>query len=137
MARDGILEQATRFTMDDRRWPIVTISSPRWDVNILEFFDLVDACLGRGDMFATIHDIRGMPILDAAQRKKFADYIRLKGPQLRLRVAAHAVVVNSSIERGLVATVVWLIQAPFPMRVFASMYEAESWVSKQLSKGRS
>lgn len=126
---------ANPFTMDDRRWPLVHIKSPQSDVNVESFFALIDVCLKKKTMFGAVHDIRGLPPLNALQRKKFSDYISSKPALLKAYIAALGVVVNSGIERGIVTAVLWVSPVPFPVRVFGSMEEAEVWVREHLRMG--
>lgn len=125
---------ASPFVMDARQWPFVRITSPLSDVNVDSFFEIIDSCLEKRTVFGSLHDIRGLPALDALQRKKFSDYIKRRGPLLQRFIAAHGVVVRSNIERGIVTAVLWVSPVPFPVRVFDSTIEAEKWVRDQIAK---
>jgi len=125
---------ANPFVVDDRQWPLIRISSPTSSVNVESFFEIIDRCLQKKAVFASVHDIRGLPALDALQRKKFAEYIKSRHANLQRFISAHAVVVRSSIERGVVTAVLWLSPAPFPVRVFESPADAEEWAREQLAK---
>ncbi|HLT37039.1 MAG TPA: hypothetical protein VK034_12160 [Enhygromyxa sp.] len=120
------------FVADLRDWPILRMRSPTSDVHIESFFSIIDDALSREAVFVSIHDTRGMPNLNAVQRRKFADYIQRREEPLGRWIAAHAVIVGSAIERGIVTAVLWLKPAPFPVKVFSTPQEAETWAIAKL-----
>ena len=121
------------FVASSQDWPVLRIDSPTTEVAIESFFDIIDGALARGQTFGVLHDIRGMPGINAAQRKAFADYIDRQRTALAANIVAHGVVVKRSLERGIVTAVLWLSPTPFPVRVFTSPREAEDWVRSKLA----
>lgn len=128
-----MIESGNPYVADYSEWPLVTINSPTSSVRIESFFDIVDTAMSRGTQFGIVHDIRGMPGLDAVQRKQFADYIEQKEGQLRDLIVGHAVVVDSAVERGIVTAVLWIRPAPFAVKVFTNERKAKEWIVGQLS----
>lgn len=120
------------FIGDVREWPLVRIKAPMADPEIDSFFVLINRYLERRTRFGIVFDVRGMPLLNALQRKKFADYITAKSGALKQFIAGQAVIVNSNLEAGIVTAVLWVAPTPFPTKVFNDYGDGEEWVKKQL-----
>ncbi|HEX2570721.1 MAG TPA: hypothetical protein VH877_14285 [Polyangia bacterium] len=120
------------FIADKSQWPFVTLLTPKGEIDVGSFFSIIDSCLERQSTFVVLHDIRGMGSLSPLQRKQFSEYIKSREMSLKQYIAAHAVVVSSAIERGIVTAVLWVSPPPFPVRVFTSPTDAETWVRGEL-----
>ncbi|MCA9536880.1 MAG: STAS/SEC14 domain-containing protein [Myxococcales bacterium] len=70
------------------------------------------------------HDV-GMPT--AVQRRRIVEALQ-SSPKLDL-VAGHALVINSTLGRGLLTAINWIVRPPFEERVCATPTEALDWLA--------
>lgn len=125
------------YRVDEARWPLAVFESPGArpvsEIDTDSFYAELDRLLRRRERFATLHDLRDTRP-DATRRKRFADWIETHEAELRLRLAAHAVVVDSTLQRGMITAILWMTSPPCPMKVFDDREEAERWLLEMLAR---
>jgi hypothetical protein len=131
---------AIRWICNERDWPIVSFELPPGaqvgEIDQDSFFEQVEAVFARGGRFATMHDLRFAGPMEAVRRKRFADWVRAREPMLRRQLIAHAPVVGSSLQRGAITALLWVIKAPAPMQVFTSPDEARAWLRERVAASK-
>jgi hypothetical protein len=119
-------------------WPLVIFESPGAlapeQIDQESFYREAERLLNRRERFALLHDLRGTLPMDASRRKKFTDFVREKDELLRLRLVAHAVVISSVFQKGLITAILWVVNSPCPMKVFNNRELAEEWLRSELRK---
>lgn len=125
------------YRIDEGRWPIAIFESPGarlpGEIDSDSFYVELDRLLARGERFATLHDLRGTRP-DAARRRRFTDWVETNKSELSRWLAAHAVVVDSTLLRGIITAVLWMTAPPCPMRVFDDRAEAERWLASMIAE---
>ena len=101
-----------------------------------ELREQVEDLLRRGERFATMHDVRFAGRLDPVRRKRFTDWVRANDAVLRKLMIAHAAVVQSGLQQGVMTAVLWLIDPPAPMKVFTDPNEARAWLKQRVEAER-
>lgn len=127
------------YRIDERRWPLAIFESPGplspSEIDADSFYAELTRCLKKRERFATLHDIRNTRP-DASRRRRFAQWVKDNDAELRLRLAAHAVVVDSGFQRGMITAILWMTPSPCPMKVFGDREEAERWLLGELDRKR-
>lgn len=126
----------TAYVVDESRWPLLVAKATAVDPDraneaIDEMYRAFEAALGRKQRFVTLFDMRGA-VSDAARRKRLARWIDNHRSKLRSHHAAHAVIVESTFERGVVTAMLWLVPMFEHTRVFTDVKEAETWLRTRL-----
>ena len=118
------------YEIDDARWPLLVARATK----LLSEPDAVDASyrklesiLKRDQRFLLVFDMRGA-ISSPGRRRRFLAWGESHADVLTRLLVASAVVAASNVERGFVTAALWLRTPPFPMRVFTSASEAETWL---------
>jgi hypothetical protein len=128
---------AIRWICNVREWPIAILELPPGadarDVDQDSFYEHVEGLLAKGQRFATMHDVRWAGRLDPVRRKKFADWVRAKTPELRPKLIAHAAVVLSGFQQGVITALLWVFEAPAPMKVFTDPNDARKWLRERIA----
>ncbi len=127
------------YRVDESRWPLAIFDSPGplavSEIDTDSFYAELTRVLRKREVFATLHDLRGSRP-DASRRRRFAEWVRDNDAELRLRLAAHAVVVDTGFQRGMITAVLWMTPSPCPMKVFDDREEAEQWLLRELERKR-
>lgn len=115
--------------LNTSRHPLVVLragsayAQPEWDRMVLGMVELI-----RQGPFGLITDARGGQMPNAVQRrsivKVYEDYDR----ETRSHFLVAALVGESTLVRGVVTALTWVRPPPHPVKVFASLAEAEPWV---------
>jgi hypothetical protein len=117
---------------DESRWPIVVlyveggdgVAKPDADT----LFAALERLVSRGERTALVIDLTHA-VPDAARRRRFADYVRQRRPEIDRLLVASAIVARSTFHRGVVTAVLWVADVPREkMRVFATRQDALGWV---------
>jgi hypothetical protein len=123
-----------RVRYDDRRWPIVQITTPAHVMDAEEFETHLD-CLTffheRAEIFGFLFDVRKSPTPTAEQRRKIAERIE-RDFGLYGRKCPCAVVVANPLQIGVIKVILWLLREPHPVEVFQNVPDAEQWLHGQL-----
>lgn len=121
-----------RYVFDETRWPIVIARSPaeadESQIDQESFYEECDRLLGEGRPFLMIQDLRGVPLLGPARRRRFAQYANTHIHQVRDVIGGFAVLLDSPIMRGVVTAVLWFVTPPCPVKVFTKPTDAENWL---------
>jgi hypothetical protein len=127
------------YRVDESRLPLAIFESPGAlpvaEIDTDSFYAELARILRKRQLFATLHDIRGMRP-DAARRRRFAQWVKENEAELRQRLAAHAVVVDSGIQRGTITAILWFTSSPCPMKVFDDREQAERWLLAEVERRR-
>lgn len=133
-----LVSTGARSKCDDSRWPVVLVTLPPGPLDALAFDDhctKIFRYYERGQSFGWVFDVRAAEPLTAAQRRAIAEKLdehTTKHPNLKCFVA---VVLSSSVQRGITRAITWLTQQPVPTLVCASVEEGVAWVAKSLATG--
>ena len=124
-----------RYRIDESQLPLVVFESPGAlppsQIDQDSFYNEVERLLARRVPFATLHDLRGTEP-DAARRRRFSSWTQKNFDVLALRLVAHAVVIDSSIQAHILTGVLWMTRSPCPMKVFSNRADAEAWLRSEL-----
>jgi len=125
-----------RIDIDTAAWPLAVVTFPRGEIADADFDGYLEELgnwLDVGDRYATVTDTTQMqrPI-DARQRARLDDWIDAHSPQLREVSAGNALVVSSTLMRGVLAALYWVKKPPNPHHVVPTLDEAIEWCQGQL-----
>jgi hypothetical protein len=133
------------FVLDMRRDPfhLQVIANRFTYAEVDAHFSEVEASYAR--YFATrphVHvgllaDARCGVYADTRTRQRVAQaFARVAAVLSEHHSVAHAVVTNNALTRGALTAVLWLFSPPWPIRVFTSMSEADSWLRDSFTARR-
>jgi len=121
------------YAVDDSRWPVVTVR-PTELVNDIAALDgtyrALELLLARRQRFRVLLDLRG-GASSPRRRQRFLDWGKRHAIDLTSYLAAIAIVVGTSFERGIVTAVTWMYAPPWALRVFSDRAEAETWLASE------
>lgn len=120
-----------RYHFDKTDWPVVHVASPR-DIDLAlvdsdSFYEAFDSFLRRRERAFILHDLRGMPRLDAERRRRFAQFGKDRAPEIGDMVAGYAALVDTSFMNGAITAVLWLLRPPSPIKVLSDPVDALAW----------
>jgi hypothetical protein len=133
-----VTERPMAYHVDSSRFPFVSARATALvndDSALDASYDALDALLAREISLVALFDLRG-GASSARRRQRLSEWQRERSALLRRLVLAMAVVVHSQLERGFVTAALWLFTPPFPLRVFTSTDEAETWLLAQMRSAR-
>ncbi len=117
------------------RWPVIEITNPpqfaQQDWN--QLIEQIVHVLKRDVPFAMINDVRVGPPPSAQQRKDIAKMYRAHLPLVKKNWRGTALVTSSSVIKGAITALNWLIPPPHPAIVCSNYQEAERWAFLQLN----
>jgi len=99
------------------------------------YLDTVDALFLRKECFVLVIDARVAPVHTPKERQEVAERIRLSYEHYPRGMAAMAILLETSLQRGIFTAITWLSQRTFPVRAFGNQAKAESWLREALGKG--
>jgi hypothetical protein len=121
---------AVAYVLDSSRWPLA-VARPTSAVDDPAALDRsyaeLEALLARDQRFVSMFDIRGTRS-SAARRRRLAQWIESRQMQLKRLCIAHAALVDTTFERGLVTAYLWLARPFVPFRAFDDEAEATAWL---------
>lgn len=127
-----------RFDFDRGDFPLVAIRARRRVPQrpsrpALDFYRDARALLDEGRTFAVLLDLREASLIDAAARRRFADFLDAERERIACQVAAVAVVADSPLHVGVARAVTWLTASPAPFEIFLGDVErAAAWARAEL-----
>ena len=129
---------AVRWICNETDWPIVSLELPPEarvrGIDHDSFYERIEALLAKGGRFATLQDMRPVGLMDPVRRKRYTDWVQAQAPALRRHVIAHALVIESNLQRGVNTAVLWVVQQPpVPIEQFTDMNEARAWLREKVS----
>jgi hypothetical protein len=125
------------WRIDSKAWPLVHFIA-EGELTQAQLNDhLRDhrAILDRNEPYAIVIDATAMGSTDAFLRKRYAEFIATNGATLKRLCKGAAVVLNSSLTRGVITAVMWMTTVPFPHKVFGDRAEAIAWAKQQIDPG--
>lgn len=129
------------ISIDDSRWPIVEMRIVG-EMSIADidkhFRATTPALCGRGK-FAAIVDARhaDLPRFDAAVRHRLSQGLKEARPILLRTLMCESYVIDSTLARGIITAVWWVIPPAWPVSVLGTLSEASQWIDEQLRTNRS
>jgi len=121
------------YVVDDSRWPLLIVrpTSAVDDPDALDAsYRALERVLAKRSRMLMLFDLRGASS-SPSRRRRLLDWGLRHEAELRAYLGANALVVGNSLERGFVTAMLWLHPVPWPMRVFSSLEEAESWLLRE------
>ena len=121
---------------DESRWPVVVLTPSREPVDAKGFEEhcrKMFSYFDRGQSFGIVLDVRNSEPLTADRRRlvaEFSDRRIAQHPNVRMVMA---IVVASSIQRGVVKAVNWLMRQPVPTEVVGTVEEGIRWCQRALA----
>lgn len=122
---------------DELRWPILVVTMPSHalaDHEFAVFLDRLAEFWRRGQPFGLVIDVRSAPALIPAQRRMVADHLDQSAEKYPDMLRGVAVVLNNSVQRGIVSVLSWLTKRPFELRPFPSVELGSAWLARALVK---
>jgi hypothetical protein len=131
--RDARLKRGS-YKVDTTEWPLVLIAA-EGDIapNDLERH-LVEyrAVLERNLPCAIIFDATKVGKIDAYTRRRYTEFMQQNNDDFRRLCRGIGFVITSSIVRGALTAVLWMVDFPFPYKIFATREESAVWARRQL-----
>jgi hypothetical protein len=121
--------------VDRSRFPLVVLRHGRryTDADFHAVTVHLNELLRRGP-FGLITDTRGSPMPSPLQRRTIIQFYADHDREIRANLLATAVVGDSTLVRGVLTALQWIRPAPHPVQIFASMVDAEAWVTSHFSE---
>jgi hypothetical protein len=115
--------------VDHSRFPLVVLRNGRrfTDADFQAVTVHLEELLRRGP-FGVLNDTRGSPMPSPLQRRIIIKFYEDFDREIRAHLLATAIVGDSTLVRGVLTALQWIRPAPHPVKVFASMVDAERWV---------
>jgi hypothetical protein len=131
---------AIRWICNVRDWPIAIFELPpnteAREIDQDSFYEQAEALLAKGERFASMHDVRFAGRMDAVRRRVFTEWVRRHETALGRQVIAHAVIVGSSLQQGVITALRWVMKIPMPMQVFTDPHEGRAWLKERVSASK-
>jgi hypothetical protein len=124
------------YAVDVSEWPLLTTrptSAVRDNMGLEATYTALARVVERRERFVCFIDARGA-VSDPARRKCLMEFVRSHRALLDQYLLATAIVVGSSIERGVVTAALWLTPAPKTLRVFTEAEAARAWLQEMHRK---
>ncbi len=124
---------AHRLELNLSRWPVIEVTNPKtfanheWDELINQIVRVLKCDLP----FAMINDVRVGPPPSAQQRKAISTMYQENITLVKKNWLGTAVITSSSLVKGAVTALNWLMPPPHPVKVCASYQEGEQWAFAQ------
>jgi hypothetical protein len=122
-------------TYDDSEWPLFVVTMPPSAFSAGAFdahLETLREPYRRGQPFAVLIVMGDHPPLPAAQRKAAAEAMILDKEHYPKLLRAKAIVIRSSLERGVVTAIRWVANPDYPFAEFESTPVAKAWLLTQL-----
>ena len=120
---------------DDSKWPLFLVTLPPGDLPDEAFEGLLSTLDGlflRGDRFGILLDVRRATVLSAKRRQLVGERAKASFTRFPGRCAGVAVVLSSSLQRGVFTALHWFLRGTHPSRAFATALDGQSWLLAEL-----
>ena len=120
---------------DDSKWPLFHVTLPPGDMADDEFASLLsrlDGLFLRGERFGILLDVRRSPGLDAKRRQLVGEHAKASFERFPGLCVGVAVVLSSSIQRGVFTALHWFLRGTHNSRAFATTLDGQSWLLAEL-----
>ncbi len=123
-----------RLELNMSRWPVVEITNPMsfTDEEWTALMSQVEQVVQRDVPFAMINDVRQGPPPSAKQRKAIANLYREHVELVKRNWMGTAVITSSSLVKGAITALNWLMPPPHPVKVHSNYEDGERWAFEQL-----
>ena len=120
--------------LDLKDWPLVRISYPEdvTDNDISVLATELKVVLDKGERFCMVIDAARTFSLTPKQRKMVVETIEGETLRMKKSCVAQAIVVKNSLARGVVTALLWLRDAPVPLKTFDDHPHAEAWLRERM-----
>jgi hypothetical protein len=121
--------------IDESEWPLVVVIYPRI-MRIDEeekYYERLAGYLDRGERFAVLLDARPADVPNALERARIVAFWQKTAKLSARYLAGVALVVKTTLGRGVLSAVLWLYTPPFAIRTFSSLFEARKWLGERLT----
>lgn len=122
------------YRIDTTDWPLVLLTT-EGDINpadlerhLAEYRALLD----RNLPFGVVYDASKIGRVDAHIRRRYAEFHQENNEDFRRLCRGIGFVITSSLVRGALTAVLWMVELPFPYKIFATREEAAAWTRRQL-----
>jgi hypothetical protein len=118
-----------KTTFDVSAWPVLLVKVPPSPVSTAQFrerLDTISSFYERGRLGLVI-DVRGAGTITAAERRLLAERFDDDVARFPDRVACVGIVLESSVQRGILKAVSWLTSSPFEREAFSDVDTAKKW----------
>jgi hypothetical protein len=121
----------TSFEAD--QLPVVTIRAIGESTNkdIVDRLAWLTKFLDDEQRFVLVFDVTRSDAISSAQRKQWSDWLRTNDARLHRYCLGCAVVVRSSIIRGLFTAIFWISPAPVQIVFFETLSESYRWATER------
>ncbi len=92
----------------------------------------VETYLDRGERWAAAFEMRNCRVITASERKQYTDLITRRGPHFKQTIQRCALVTESSLHRGALTAITWVVPLPFDVKFFSDSAGAERWLRETL-----
>jgi hypothetical protein len=119
--------------IDESKWPFVVVTMPSEALSNDELerhMDTLSLFWKRGQPFVLIVDVRFAPPLEAPQRRIVAERLDLLTDKAPGVLRGNAVVLNNTVQRGIVKVLTWLTKRSYSMEPFGSLEDALAWAAR-------
>jgi len=126
----------TEFLFDDKRWPVLHVSSPLQfnDAAFNAYLAQMGAYLERKQPHVIVFDATKTQLMSASQRLAQANWLKANRPALQQFCLGVAFVIDSMVVKGMLSAILMFAPLPYDHVVVKSLSEAEAWAHKQFDK---
>jgi len=120
--------------IDDSGWPILAITYPPIvtpEEAELHYEELT-TYLQRSQPFGVLIDARPADVPNAPERARIAAFLRETAHLSARTVVGVALVMKTTVGRGVMTAVLWLFTPPFPVQHVTSICEGRQWLEERL-----
>jgi hypothetical protein len=123
------------MVIDESAWPLLRLAMPALitDDELDGLHGRLREIVERSEVFAVVHDSRGVSAMTASQRRKSAEFMRQVEPAAVRWCAGAALLLSSPLQRGFLTAVLWLYRPSVAMETFAEPVAAERWAKRRLA----
>ena len=131
--RDARLKRGS-YKVETTDWPLVVISAEgditpaELERHLVEYRSVLD----RDMPCAIVFDASKVGKIDAYTRRRYTEFMQQNNDDFRRLCRGIGFVINSSIVRGALTAVLWMVDFPFAYKIFATSDEAAAWARRQL-----
>ncbi len=111
-----------------QRWPVVVIRAAAYEISDEQFKEAMhhfgDEIRKRQGLYAMVVDTIGSYKLRPSQRRILTNYLKQEEELTKEFCAGQAMVMKSSLVRGIMTAVFWMYKPPYETKVFTKFDEA-------------
>ena len=124
------------YEWDESEWPLVRVKvHPTFTpVDQEGMFVRFRQMLERKTRCVLVHDSRQAPPASAVARQRVVQAMGELEPLATRYMAGVAVVLSSTVQRGILTAILWVRPAPYPLQVVATVEAGEAWARERLNE---